>query len=76
MPAQPIFSAKLLTLIVSALIPFAALAAGGLAELAGTRTAMWTGVLIGLAAPLFLLPIAGVRSVGEAAVDGDAPAPR
>ena len=26
MPAQPIFSAKLLTLIVSALIPFAALA--------------------------------------------------
>ncbi len=58
-------------LATAALIPFAALAAGGLAELAGTRTAMWTGVMIGLAAPLCLLPIAGVRSVGDAASDSD-----
>jgi hypothetical protein len=41
----------------AALVPVAALAAGELAQLSSIRTAVWTGVSIGLVAPLFLLPL-------------------
>lgn len=45
------------------LLPVGALLAGVIAELAGTTTAVWVGVLIGLAAPLFLLPIRHLREM-------------
>lgn len=41
----------------SGLLPVAALIAGGLAELLGTRTAVWIGVSVGLVSPLLLLPL-------------------
>jgi len=41
----------------SGLLPIGALAAGIIAELAGTPAAVWVGVCIGLIAPLFLLPL-------------------
>ncbi len=44
-------------------LPIAALGAGVIAELAGTRTAMWVGVSIGLLAPLLLLPLWSVREM-------------
>ena len=48
------------------LVPIAALLAGMLAELTTIRTAVWVGVLIGLAAPLFLIPLRRVRAMPEA----------
>ncbi len=47
----------------SGLLPVAALLAGGLAELFGTLTAVWVGVLIGLVSPLFLLPLRHLREM-------------
>jgi len=47
------------------LVPIAALAAGALAELLSIRDAVWIGVFIGLAAPLFLLPLRGVGAMPE-----------
>jgi MFS family permease len=38
-------------------LPVSALIAGGLATLIGIRAAVWAGLLIGLAAPLFLWPL-------------------
>jgi len=47
----------------SGLLPVGALAAGIIAELAGTTTAVWVGVCIGLVAPVFLLPLRGLRDM-------------
>lgn len=47
----------------ASLLPIGALIAGFIAELAGTRTAMWVGVLIGLVAPFLLLPLWKVRDM-------------
>jgi hypothetical protein len=47
------------------LVPIVALLAGLLAELTSIRTAVWVGVLIGLAAPLFLLPLRRVKLMPE-----------
>lgn len=51
----------------SGMLPIAALVAGMLSKLADTRTAVWTGVLIGLAAPLFLLPLRKLREMPPSA---------
>lgn len=45
------------------LLPIGALLAGFLAELLGTRTAVWIGVLVGLVPPLLLLPLWKVREM-------------
>jgi MFS family permease len=45
------------------LMPIAALLAGALAELTTIRTAVWVGVLIGLAAPLLLLPLRSLHDM-------------
>ncbi len=45
------------------LVPIVAVLAGVLAEATTIRTAVWVGVLIGLAAPLFLLPLVRVRQM-------------
>jgi hypothetical protein len=47
----------------SGLLPFGALVAGIIAELASTSTAVWTGVLLGLVAPVFLLPLRHLREM-------------
>ncbi len=47
------------------LVPLAALLAGALAELLSIREAVWVGVLVGLVAPLFLLPLRGVGAMPE-----------
>jgi hypothetical protein len=49
------------------LLPISALVAGVLAELTDIRTAVWGGVLIGLAAPLFLLPLRRLREIPQGA---------
>jgi predicted MFS family arabinose efflux permease len=41
----------------------AALGAGALADAVGTRAAVWVGVLIGLAAPIFLVPLRKLRAL-------------
>jgi MFS family permease len=48
------------------LMPIAAVVAGVLAELTTIRTAVWVGVLIGLAAPLLLLPLRKLREMPPA----------
>ncbi len=48
------------------LVPLAALVAGVIAELTSIRTAVWVGVLIGLVAPVFLLPLRKVTSMPDA----------
>jgi len=50
-------------LCTSIILPLSALLAGVLAELAGTQTAIWVGVLIGLLAPVFLLPLRRLRDI-------------
>jgi predicted MFS family arabinose efflux permease len=47
----------------SSLLPLGALLGGLIAHVAGTEIAVWVGVLIGLAAPLFLLPLRGLREM-------------
>ena len=49
--------------VTASLLPIGALIAGFLAELAGTRTAVWVGVLIGLVAPVLLLPVWKVKEM-------------
>ena len=44
-------------------LPVAAIIAGFLAELSSTRTAVWVGVSIGLAAPLMLIPLRHLREL-------------
>ena len=51
----------------ASLLPIGALVAGFLAELAGTRNAVWIGVLIGLVAPLLLLPLWKLREMPPSA---------
>ena len=50
-------------LLTSALLPIGALLAGVIAEFAGTIVAVWVGVLIGFAAPMFLLPLRKLREM-------------
>ncbi len=47
------------------LVPIAALVAGLLAEMLSIRDAVWIGVLIGLIAPVFLLPLRHVVAMPE-----------
>jgi MFS family permease len=47
----------------SGLLPVAAVIAGGLAELFGTRTAVWIGVVVGLLSPLLLLPLRNLQDM-------------
>lgn len=47
----------------SGLLPVAALLAGGLAELIGTRGAVWIGVIVGLVSPLLLLPLRHLKQM-------------
>jgi MFS family permease len=47
----------------SSLLPVAALVAGFVAELVGTRGAVWIGVSIGLVPPLLLLPLWKLREM-------------
>lgn len=47
----------------SGLLPVAALIAGGLAELLGTRAAVWIGVMVGLVSPLLLLPLRHLKQM-------------
>ena len=51
----------------ASLLPVGALLAGFLAEIIGTRNAVWTGVLIGLVPPLLLLPLWKLRDMPPAA---------
>jgi MFS family permease len=55
----------------SSLLPIAALVAGLIAELAGTRTAVWVGVLIGLIPPFLLMPLWKLREMPPAVRDTD-----
>jgi hypothetical protein len=47
------------------IVPLAALTAGVIAQYAGITTAIWVGVLIGLAAPVFLLPLWRLRTLAK-----------
>jgi MFS family permease len=47
----------------ASLLPISALAAGFLAEVIGTRDAVWVGVSIGVLPPLLLLPLWGLRKL-------------
>ncbi|MEO8700661.1 MAG: MFS transporter [Kofleriaceae bacterium] len=47
----------------SGLLPVGALLGGLIAEFASTTTAVWVGVLIGFAAPVFLLPLRHLREM-------------
>jgi len=47
------------------LLPIAALVAGALAELLSIRDAVWIGVVVGLVAPAFLLPLRRVVAMPE-----------
>ena len=49
------------------LVPIAALVAGAIAELAGIRTAVWVGVLVGFAAPALLWPLRKLQSISQLA---------
>jgi len=51
--------------VTASLLPIGALIAGFLAELAGTRSAVWVGVLIGLVAPVLLLPVWKVKEMPQ-----------
>jgi MFS family permease len=53
--------------VTSGLLPVAAVIAGVIAEVAGTRFAIWVGVLVGLVAPLFLWPLRGLREMPPSA---------
>jgi MFS family permease len=61
--------------VTSGLLPVAAIIAGVIAELEGTRFAVWVGVLVGLVAPLLLWPLRHLREMppsasGELPVSG------
>jgi MFS family permease len=59
--------------VTSGLLPVAAVIAGVIAEVAGTRFAVWVGVLVGLAAPVLLLPLRRLREMPPSA-SGEMPA--
>jgi hypothetical protein len=48
------------------ILPIAAVIAGVLAQVIGTRGAVWIGVSIGCAAPLFLIPLRKLREMPPA----------
>jgi MFS family permease len=50
-------------IFTSSLLPLGALIGGIIASIAGTEVAVWVGVLIGLAAPVFLLPLRHLREM-------------
>ena len=54
----------------SGLLPIGAALAGVIAELASTEIAIWIGVLLGLVAPVFLLPLRHLKEMPAAADDG------
>ena len=61
--------------VTSGLLPVAAVIAGVIAEVAGTRFAIWVGVLVGMIAPLLLWPLRKLREMppsasGELPVSG------
>lgn len=58
----------------STLLPIAAILAGVIAEVAGTHVAVWIGVLIGLVAPLLLLPLWKLREMPPSASETTLPA--
>lgn len=53
------------------IVPIAALTAGLLAELAGITLAVWVGVLVGLVAPLFLLPLWRLRTLAPRPIEDE-----
>ncbi len=59
----------------SGLLPVAAVFAGILAELFGTRTAVWIGVLVGLLSPILLVPLRTLRDM-PASASGELPSTR
>jgi predicted MFS family arabinose efflux permease len=59
----------------SGLLPVAAVFAGILAELFGTRVAVWIGVLVGLLSPLLLLPLRHIKEMPPSA-SGEMPSSR
>ncbi|HWO18334.1 MAG TPA: MFS transporter [Kofleriaceae bacterium] len=59
--------------LTSGLLPVAAVIAGVIAEVAGTRFAVWVGVLVGMIAPLLLWPLRGLREMPPSA-SGELPA--
>lgn len=59
--------------VTSGLLPVAAIIAGVIAEVAGTRFAVWVGVLVGLVAPVLLLPLRRLREMPPSA-SGEMPA--
>jgi MFS family permease len=59
--------------VTSGMLPVAAVIAGVIAEIWGTRFAVWVGVLIGLVAPLLLWPLRRLREMPPSA-SGELPA--
>ncbi|HWU86047.1 MAG TPA: MFS transporter [Kofleriaceae bacterium] len=59
--------------VTSGLLPVAAIIAGVIAELWGTRFAVWVGVLVGLVAPVLLWPLRHLREMPPSA-SGEMPA--
>lgn len=53
--------------VTSGLLPVSAIIAGVIAEVAGTRFAIWVGVLVGLVAPLLLWPLRRLREMPPSA---------
>lgn len=53
--------------LASTLLPTGALAGAAIAQLSSTKVAVWIGVLFGLIAPIFLLPLVRLRAMPPAA---------
>jgi Na+/melibiose symporter-like transporter len=62
-------------LCTSGVFPIAALVAGVIAELAGTYTAVWVGIVIGFVAPVFLWPLRHLREVPSQPIESPAATP-
>ena len=60
----------------SGLLPVAAVIAGVLAELLGTRAAVWIGVMVGLVSPLLLLPLRHLKEMPAGTSSTDMPTAR
>ena len=53
--------------VTSGLLPVAAIIAGVIAEVSGTRFAIWVGVLVGMVAPLLVWPLRRLREMPPSA---------